>query len=66
MAKVSKKKREAAINSAFGKYCSGIQVPILKIPAIWKAGEQAYDESGGSIEAVGAALREAALQVAAS
>jgi len=57
--KVSKKLKAATIDKAFGQYCSGIQVPILKIGAIYKIGEAAFDETGGDVKAVGEAMKTA-------
>jgi hypothetical protein len=64
MAKLSKKKKDALINAAFSAICAGIQIPMMKMPAIWKIGERIFDETGGDLAATGAALKEACLQVA--
>ena len=69
--KLSKKKREFLIEVAYGRFCSGIQVPVLKLGRIFKYGEDTLDamlqtevnpESLAGMVILGEALKEAALQ----
>jgi hypothetical protein len=56
--KLSKKALERELERLYGKHGYGVQVPILDLGKIFKAGEQAY-AGGGGIEAAEAALKAA-------
>lgn len=40
---ISERRIDDRISHAFSKACSGIQIPMLKIPAIWKIGRALID-----------------------
>lgn len=55
MTKKQKQANEQRITKIYGKVASGIQVPIMKLPAISNAGMSAL-LAGGDDEAIGAAI----------
>ena len=55
MAKMSQKKLDAAIQSIYGKYCSGMQISVLKIGGLFKMAGPMIT-AGKSEAEVGAAM----------
>ena len=56
--KLSKKALEREIERIYGKHGHGVQVPIMDLGKIFKAGEDAY-ASSGDLDAVDTAVKDA-------
>jgi hypothetical protein len=65
MTKQQKKQNDARISRIYAQRCHGIQVPIMEVSRIYKAGETAL-LSGGDDKAIGDALFQAAQAVRAN
>jgi len=65
MKPMSKKQTEAFISRVFSKRCNGIQIPMMKVGEVYRAGEQALKD-GKDEQGVGDALFHAAQAVRAN
>lgn len=57
MAKPSKKQTDLRIEKAYGQACNGVQIPMMKIPEIFKVGRAAI-AAGADDEALKAKIVE--------